>query len=178
MVVDFGEILRTVVESLPPVTIGSKDYAVQFFEGILDDAKEQMNTYKENNIMPYPAVWLLRDYDESETGSVITLSNIQLILLIDTEGSYQAPERLETRIDPYLLPLKNNVIRGLMLAGVLVTSPRILRKLTFLGSANTGTTSNNSNTNSRIFSDYLDGLKVTINASFYKTLNLNCYGFR
>ena len=128
--------------------------------------------------MPYPAVWLIRDYDESETGAMITLSGIQLIILIDTEGSYQAPERLKNRINPYLLPLKNQIIRGLRLSGVFVTDPRVHRKLTYLGSSNTGTSSNNSQTNARIFADYLDGLKLVINVSFYKTLNLKCYGFR
>lgn len=176
--VDFGQILRIVVESLPPVLIGSKEFTVQFFEGILDDAKEQMNTYKKVNLMPYPAVWLIRDYDESQTGNLISLSGIQIIMLIDTEGSYQAPERIDSRIDPYLLPLKNKVIRGLMRSGVFVQNPKVYRKLSFLGSSSTGTNSGNAQGNSRIFADYLDGLKLTIDVSYYSTLNLNCYGFR
>lgn len=172
--VDIGEILNVCVSKLDPININGTDYPVQFFEGILSDAKEQMNTYKSNNEMPYPAIWLIRDFDENENVLTNDITALKLVLLIDTEGSYRAPERLENRINPYLQPLKNSILKELKKAGVFCGLPTV-RKLTFLGNPNAGIASNNPTTNSKIFSDYLDGLQITFDVSYLITLNLDCY---
>lgn len=175
--VTISEILKMVVESLPPITIGSNDYTINFFDGVLDDAKEQMNTYKKVNEMPYPCIWLIREFDQLEEDNRVQFTNLVLIALIDTENSYQTPERLDDRINPYLIPIIDDLVKGLRLSGVYVDNKRI-RKLTSLNSASSGVNSNNSKANSRIFADYLDGARVTINASYSIDLKTVCYEFR
>lgn len=173
--VTISEILRTIVQNLDPITIGEKEFTIQFFEGVLDDAKEQMNTYKKANIMPYPCIWLIRDFPELDQSNRITVTGLQLIFLIDTENSLQAPERLDNTINPYLIPLKDDVITELQKAGCYIEN-KTFTKLTFLGNQNANIPSNNSKSNSRIFADYLDGLKLVVNLSYQKQLNLVCYG--
>lgn len=173
--VTISEILRTVITSLEPIVIGENSYTVQFYEGILSDAKEQMNTYKKANLMPYPCVWLIRDFPELDQNNRITVTGLQLIFLIDTQNSYQAPERLDNTINPYLIPLKDNVINGLQSAGCYIEN-KVFTKLTHLGNQNANIQAANSKTNSKIFADYLDGLKLVINLSYQKQLNLVCYG--
>lgn len=175
--VTISEIIENVVDSLPQVTIGTNNYTIRFFEGILDDVKEQINTYKKINEMPYPCVWLIHDFQYLEELNRYSFTNLTLYFLIDTEGSFQAPERLETRINPYLIPIKDQLIRGLKLSGVFVSNVRP-KKLTFLGNPNAGVSTNNSKTNSRIFADYLDGLQLIIDISYEFNLKLTCYEFR
>lgn len=181
--VTIAEILKNVIEGFPPLVIGSKSLTIRFFDGVLDDVKEQINTYKKVNSMPYPCIWLIRDFAQLEESNRVTITNLQLIALIDTENSYQTPERLENRINPYLVPIANDVIKGLKLSGVYVSNVN-KTKLTFLGNPNAGVPSTNSSTNARttttkkLFADYMDGLKISINVSYDFNLNTVCYEFR
>lgn len=180
--VTLSEIFNTVVDSLPVVTIGGNDYKVNFFEGILSDVKEQMNNYKKVNSGVYPCIWLLRDLSSEVATHRINNTGLTVAFLIDTESSYQTPERLNNRINPVLLPIVDNLIKGLKRAGVFIT-PYQLRELTHLGNPNAEITSSNVSTNSnkntsKIFADWLDGVKIDINTSYEKTLKLTCYEYR
>lgn len=180
--VTLSEIFITVVDSLPLVNIGGTDYKVNFFEGILSDVKEQMNNYKKINSGVYPCIWLLRDFSYQVTTNRINNTGLTLVFLIDTESSYQTPERLNNRINPVLLPIVDNCIRGLKRAGVYI-SPYDVKDLTSLGNPNADITTGTSNqarqaASNKVFADWLDGVKVDINTSYEKTLKLTCYEYR
>lgn len=172
--VKIGDIVQTCVSKLDPVSINGVAYPVQFFQGVLSDVNEQINAYKAGNLKPYPAVWLLRDLKQIENASTVTINQFTLVLILDTEGSYRAPERLKNRIDPYLTPLKDALIKQLKLAGVFCSRPEVW-DLTFLGNPNAAISAKNPQGNSKLFSDYLDGIKIVFNVSYQINLNLECY---
>lgn len=170
------DILKIIVNSLPPLDIEGTEYPIYFFDGILDDAKEQINKRKAAGLFPYPCVWLLRDFMEVKDKNRVKINSLRINLLIDTKNDYQTPERLQTRIDPYLILVKKQLVNGLKKAGVLVETESTTR-LTFLGSPSTDAASKNTRINSRIFGDYLDGVQLLTNVSYQCDLKLTCYEY-
>jgi len=102
------ERLQEMFNTLPVIQTVDGDFKPIFMYG---DQKE-LNTFLKANTnaeKPYPLIWLVYPYEEKHTRTNVEISNISLILAVETNIEMFNPERMESTFKAVLIPLWDNI---------------------------------------------------------------------
>jgi len=113
------ERLRDLFLSLPKISVGQKDYAVNFDFGSHKDLLRFMNSERKlKGGVQYPIIWLETPIERVNfRNNDITLNGMTLILATLSNSEQSNLQRLETTFKPTLNPLYDNVIKALKYSG-------------------------------------------------------------